>query len=109
MSLLVHSHVVTLTFRLPDGVSLTRLVVGAEILVTKVVNTGERMIINMRVYAGWYQQVPYFDGGEPVHVSGCVCCVCYCVCFRLVQLVPDVVKIAADDWWDCCYPGRPTY
>ena len=51
MSLLVRSHVVTLTFRLPDGVSLTRLVVGAGILVTEVVNTGERMIINMRVYA----------------------------------------------------------
>ena len=51
MSLLVRSHVVILTFRLPDGVSLTHLVVGAGILVTEVVNTGERMIINMRVYA----------------------------------------------------------
>ena len=47
MSLLVRSHVVNLTFRLPDGVSLTRLVVGAGVLV---VNTGERMIINMQVY-----------------------------------------------------------
>ena len=96
MSLLVRSHVVNLTFRLPDGVRLTRLVVGAGILVTEVVNTGERMIISMRVYGdafgGWYHQVPHFDGGEPVHVSECVCCVCYCVCFRLVQLVPDVVK-----------------
>ena len=50
MSLLVRSHVVNLTFRLPNGVSLTRLVVGAGVLVTEVVNTGERMIINMRVY-----------------------------------------------------------
>ena len=75
MSLLVRPHMVALPFLMPAGVLLTRLVVGARVMVT-VVTGVDRVIVHMHTYSDVLvvnTTLHRTDGDEFIPVGGCAC------------------------------------
>ena len=83
-SLLVHPNRAVLAVLIPGGIEVTRLVVGMGVHVTQVVTGLTRLTVHADVYGDVLvvRQTFYptfIDGGIFVRVSGCVCCVYWCL------------------------------